>query len=114
MTDDPLSDALAWAAQDPSQTTIYDYLATGGAMSDLCCPNCGSKELATVERLMGDAYGNAIDDDMGPRFLHEGWTEIYWDSSESIGLTCRSCHWEQTGERDEPDFTQLKPCESES
>ena len=57
----------------------------------LSCPECGkSDQLATTERLIGLALCEVYDN---KEVVYEGSTEILWDSSETIGISCR-CGWE--------------------
>lgn len=64
-------------------------------MTELCCPECGSTELATAEQIAGSASGHAyVDDDGERRFDHDGDTKMFWDVSETVGLECRRCGWE--------------------
>ena len=61
----------------------------------LSCPKCGeSDRLSTTERLIGLALCEIYDND---RIEYEGSTEILWDTSETIGITC-SCGWEYEGD----------------
>jgi hypothetical protein len=62
----------------------------------LRCPQCrDDRALATVERLEGAAECSSIEKS-GP--VHSGYTHVNWDSSTTIGVTCRSCMWEQIGD----------------
>ncbi len=72
--------------------------ASEGAMRPikLVCPNCGSDSLATIEDLSGSAYGSAYEEKGERHFSHQGWTEVYWDSSETRGVECRDCQWRCT------------------
>jgi hypothetical protein len=58
------------------------------------CPNCHSPELATIEQLLGSAPVT-VDDD-GAEHWHNS-TDVHWDTSTSIGVTCRSCGWRYEG-----------------
>lgn len=81
----------------------------------LCCPACGSSDLATIEDLLGSAGCEVFRDGKTGEGVHnyDGWTEVSWDSSESKGFECRSCHWTQEG-REGPDYDQLVPQEGVS
>ncbi len=62
-------------------------------MSDiLSCPQCHqSDRLATVEKVEALAECSEINID-GPEFT--GDTEVFFDTSETVGVHCRSCDWE--------------------
>ena len=79
-------------------------------MSTLVCPNCGSTDLATIEDLSGSAHCKAVlDPDTGARSVeYDGWTEVHWDSSTSMGIECRSCGWEQEAAQDGPALNELE------
>lgn len=64
-------------------------------MSALACPTCGETEsLATTERLYGAALCNEITAE-GPEY--EGYTEMDWDSSTTVGVECGGCGWAYRG-----------------
>ncbi len=61
----------------------------------LRCPACGSDELKTFETLLGAANCTVAIDKNGNRVVdHEGYTEVFWDTSESTGIACASCDWD--------------------
>lgn len=58
----------------------------------LVCPNCGNgDELASIEQLQGtcrgafEVVGDAI------QFFGDGYTDIEWDTSTTIGWMCKNC-----------------------
>src|SRR6516164_391838 len=61
----------------------------------LVCPLCHSPNLATIEELEGAAEMTArVDVTTGERTIyHEGWTDVWWDSSTTVGAECRDCEW---------------------
>ena len=68
----------------------------------LRCPGCGSTDLATSELLTASSCGRATltiepDGELRPEFHHDGWTDVNWDSSTTVGVECRSCMWSYTG-----------------
>jgi len=76
--------------------------AARGARLTLRCPGCGSAEIATNELLKASCRGRATlaiepDGELRPEFHHDGWTDVNWDSSTTIGVECRSCTWSYTG-----------------
>lgn len=74
----------------------------------LACPKCGEPDgLVTVESIEGhaDLYGVYREPDGRINPEHAGWTEIIWDSSETVGFAC-GCGWEGQGK-------DLVPYESE-
>lgn len=59
----------------------------------LACPSCGSVELKTLESLLGTCEATFYADgetDFG------GYTEVSWDSSETVGVECGHCAWSAT------------------
>jgi hypothetical protein len=52
------------------------------------CPDCGSTDLGTTEQLLGTAFCTVEDDG---EVVHEGETEVSWDTSETIGGECQTC-----------------------
>ncbi len=61
------------------------------------CPTCFSGDsLATIERLQGLCDFNGFDADLTPNF--GGQTDVDWDSTESIGVQCRSCDWQHVSD----------------
>ncbi len=66
--------------------------------TSLRCPACGSRELRTFETLLGAVSCTvAIDKDGKRVVVHEGYTEVFWETSQSTGLLCASCCWEEEG-----------------
>jgi hypothetical protein len=68
----------------------------------LRCPVCGSTELATTVTLRGSSNGTArlyTGPNGEPRseFVQDGWSDLHWDSSSTIGVECRSCLWSYEG-----------------
>lgn len=61
----------------------------------LGCPKCGLTELGTNESIAGTAHAKLYRDSDGTiEVIHEGWTEVWWDSSETNEVdpyTCLSC-----------------------
>jgi len=70
--------------------------ATRPKYAPLVCPNCHSDNLGTIEDISGVALCSAyVDISNGDRSVeHDGWTDVCWDSSTSVGITCRDCMWE--------------------
>lgn len=66
---------------------------------ELGCPDCGETgELATIEQLVGTARCVVSRGEDGRIELdHEGYTEVCWDSSETIGIECQDCGFEYQG-----------------
>lgn len=59
----------------------------------LACPSCGQADgLATVEELIGTARATFYEDDV----VWGGWTEVDWDSSDTVGAVC-DCGWSYRG-----------------
>jgi hypothetical protein len=76
--------------------------APQGAKLTLRCPGCGSTDLATSELLTGSSCGRATltiepGGELHPEFHHDGWTDVNWGSSTTVGVECRSCMWSYTG-----------------
>jgi hypothetical protein len=67
----------------------------------LACPECGQSDgLATVERLFGTCDGEfTLGKDGFVVFTGGGYTDVNWDSTESVGVICRNCGWEFDGEQ---------------
>jgi hypothetical protein len=64
----------------------------------LCCPACGSADLASIEQLTASCQGHATltietGGELHPEFHPGGWTDVNWDSSTTVGVQCRSCMW---------------------
>tara|TARA_R100000656_G_scaffold109936_1_gene81972 strand:+ start:1953 stop:2189 length:237 start_codon:yes stop_codon:yes gene_type:complete len=56
------------------------------------CPKCGSHEIVTIEEMQGSA--GIIDISKGtPEW--DGYTEVHWDSMETIGIACTRCLYEE-------------------
>jgi hypothetical protein len=67
----------------------------------LVCPECGDDgNLATIERLYGDALVNSVYlfADGSPDVDFFGETKMCWDSSITVGVRCRGCYWDYEGE----------------
>jgi hypothetical protein len=65
-------------------------------MTAVGCPRCRSTDLGTLENLLGTAGCRVRRIGGELEFVHDGWTDVDWDSSTSIGITCRSCSWEDS------------------
>lgn len=61
----------------------------------LVCPVCQSDNLGTTEEISGVACCHAyVEVASGQRLIeHDGWTDVCWDSSTTIGMECRDCQW---------------------
>lgn len=62
----------------------------------LHCPNCGASDsLGTAEILTGWAGARFLRDvDTGEVVIeHDGYTDVHWDGTESVGIHCRACDW---------------------
>jgi hypothetical protein len=58
------------------------------------CRHCGHDRIATLEKIEGLAgmtFGPWRNGMVEPDYDHEGYTDILWDTSESVGFTCRGC-----------------------
>jgi hypothetical protein len=64
----------------------------------LACPKCGSTRLSSVEQLQAAGRCRAITVDAtgASRFHWTGWTDAYWDTSTTIGLSCNDCFHDDT------------------
>jgi hypothetical protein len=61
----------------------------------LCCPDCGELDnLGTCETLAGTAHATFHLEDGERMTDHTGWTDVFWDTSTTTGVTCRNCTWE--------------------
>ncbi|MGD0452848.1 MAG: hypothetical protein ABSB69_04565 [Solirubrobacteraceae bacterium] len=62
----------------------------------LVCPRCNlSNSLATIETLIG--YAQIEDIYVGPEgpvIDFNGYTDMDWGSSETVGIRCKKCDWE--------------------
>jgi hypothetical protein len=59
----------------------------------MVCPACGEGDgLATVEELVGTAHVTFYGDDL----VWDGWTDVDWNSSTTVGLCC-DCGWSYPG-----------------
>ena len=59
---------------------------------ELVCPKCGTTELATTEKLLGRAGASMYRLPNGELEIdHDGYTNVNWDSSETVGIECCSC-----------------------
>lgn len=65
----------------------------------LGCPQCGSLNLRTQERLYG--AGDVVVTDDGETDWPDGVNEVFWDTSETVGIACRDCPWEYDFDEDE-------------
>jgi hypothetical protein len=77
----------------------------------LVCPTCGSDKLATIEDLAGTARCLVLlNPATGERMIEsEGWTDVNWDVSVSLGITCLACSWRQDAALDGPALQELEP-----
>lgn len=69
-------------------------------MSKLICRFCGADDsFSSIERITGYAKINSIESDpdpaLKPEIDYEGWTEIDWDSSTTVGWCCENCNTEK-------------------
>lgn len=65
----------------------------------LGCPECGDAEsLATLETLEATAACRISRDAGGVHIEHDADTDVNWDSSTTIGITCLACGYEYQGE----------------
>ena len=76
--------------------------AHGAVRLHLCCPECGSADLASIEQLTASCQGHATltishEGELRPEFHPRGWTDVHWDSSTTVGIECRSCTWSSKG-----------------
>ena len=76
--------------------------APRAAKLTLRCPGCGSSDLARSELLKASSRGRATltiesDGELRREFHHDGWTDVNWDSSTTVGVECRSCTWTYPG-----------------
>ena len=63
----------------------------------LACPTCATTDdLQTIESLYGHASTTRIEADRTIDFT--GWTEIDWDSSQTVGAFCKNCGWSHEGD----------------
>jgi hypothetical protein len=62
-------------------------------MSDkLRCPSCGSEDLGTAEQIKGLADATfRVAADGSLAIQHQGGTEVFWDTSTTVGYGCGSC-----------------------
>jgi hypothetical protein len=81
----------------------------------LVCPECGrGDELKSVEQVLGHlgVTLGVVANTQGKAELvfdfHDG-TEMFWDTSETIGLHCRNCDYDDTGEGWEARFIAGQP-----
>lgn len=59
----------------------------------LACPRCGQASgLATIEEMTGTARATFYEDDI----VWDGWTDVDWGSSNTIGVACH-CGWTYHG-----------------
>lgn len=60
------------------------------------CQGCESDgPFATLESIQGAASISVYLDGFGvPHYEHSGSTEVFWDSSETVGYICRNCDFE--------------------
>jgi hypothetical protein len=59
------------------------------------CPDCGVVDmLSTIESLQGLAGCDFIKQD-GPEW--NGRTDVLYDTSTTIGVSCQQCGWEHEG-----------------
>ena len=56
------------------------------------CPKCGSHEIVTIEQLYG--VSRLVDITKGQPDW-DGYTEVHWDCSETIGISCTACLYEE-------------------
>jgi hypothetical protein len=60
------------------------------------CPECGSEQVGTLERLIGTAEVTAwtvVDGKVTNVADWGGYTEVHWDASETDGAACSNCGW---------------------
>ena len=82
-----------------------DYITTQARRAVklyLCCPACGSADLASIEQLTASCQGHATltiepRGELHAEFHPCGWTDVNWDSSTTVGVECRSCTWSYQG-----------------
>jgi hypothetical protein len=72
--------------------------AIATAAQILGCPKCGSDEVETIEQIIG-LCRSTITRNVDGTFDVEGHgeTDVAWDTTESIGVQCRSCLWGYEG-----------------
>lgn len=64
----------------------------------LACPECGSDDLATIEVVEGTCDSDFVITKDGERVdFGQGETDLDWDTSTTIGVTCNGCDWEERG-----------------
>ena len=56
--------------------------------STVKCPDCGGTNIRSIESLQGSCDFDTVTDGI-PDF--NGYTEVYWDSSETTGYECGHC-----------------------
>lgn len=67
----------------------------------LLCPNCGrGTNLGTIEKITGIALLNRVERQSDGETVSEfdDETKMDWDSSVTVGVTCRDCWWEHVGD----------------
>lgn len=63
------------------------------------CPECGdTQSLATIETLEGAAACQIVRDDGEVCVSHDGETDVDWDSSVTLGISCQACGYEYRGD----------------
>lgn len=70
---------------------------------DLLCPECGGESLETTEVLVGGCASTFFIEAGQRRIEPHGYTEVYWDTSISVGVFCKLCSWEH-GSQEQPDI----------
>jgi hypothetical protein len=58
------------------------------------CKHCGCERIATLEQIEGLAgitFGPWREGVVEPDYDHDGYTDVLWDTSQSVGFTCRGC-----------------------
>ena len=66
----------------------------------LACPECMEVAmLGTLERVLGVSHASIqLADDGSVDVENGGETTMYWDDSTTVGVVCRNCEWEYTGD----------------
>lgn len=66
----------------------------------LLCPKCYSPErLGTLEVIEGAAGATITMSDSGQVEVdYDGGTDVFWDSSTTVGVICQSCSWQHKGD----------------
>lgn len=78
-------------------------MSTATTARVLGCPQCGSAEVETIEQIIGLCRSTISRNADGTIDVEgHGETDVAWDTTESIGVQCRSCLWGYEG----PDWAQ--------